>query len=303
MFTARPPDGPATAPDLPLIAAQREVFTGPSLFLADAGNRARVAEYLTDMARPYDVQVGSLAAERLGHSYGEMAEPLIAALVPPEESVDLLILAFSVHDGRPGRPTAAYLSHVTPGSPMAFAICDQGSAAAFSGLRIAREYVRTAGVRRALLIIVEQAALPYDGGARVPSQHQGIAMLYGARAGAGAGADPLARVTGSCQHPGVPPDQVADLAAAGLAKLTVGHRQVALVQGGSLAAVWPEPGPDVVRVMPPDQPMTGVWWGVIDELGEKADEPFVVVAADYDPDLRYLSLTAFAKEPAQWETP
>ena len=163
---------------MPLVGAQRRVFTGSAQFLADPANRARVAEYLTDMARPYAVEV-SAAGTALGHSYGEMAEPLIAALVPPDEPVDLLVLAFSVHDLRPGRQTAAYLSHVTPGSPMAFAICDQGSAAAFSGLRIAREYASSTGVRRALLIVVEQAEIPYDCRAQLPSQHRGVAMLYG----------------------------------------------------------------------------------------------------------------------------
>jgi hypothetical protein len=47
------------------------------------------------------------------------------------------VLAFSPHDVQPGRQTAAYLSAVNPGAPMAFAVCDQGSAAAFSGLRVA----------------------------------------------------------------------------------------------------------------------------------------------------------------------
>jgi len=293
VFVARPPEGPAPRRTLPLVAAQRRVFTGSTEFLADPGNRARVAEYLTDMARPYAIEV---ASTRFGHSYGEMAEPMIAALVSPDEPVDLLILAFSIHDLRPGRQTAAFLSHVTPGAPMAFAICDQGSAAAFTGLRIAGEYSASAGVRRTLLIVVEQAALPYDCQAPVPSQHRAVAMLYGD------GQNPRARVTEVCQHPGVPPDQVAELAAKESARLTAGHGQARLVVGDSLAAAWPACTDWPLRVMPAGQPMTGVWWGVIDELGAKAGDPLVVVAADYDPDLRYLCLTAFEKEPAEWET-
>jgi hypothetical protein len=57
--------------------------------------------------------------------------------------------------------------------------------------------------------------------------------------------------------------------------------------------------------MPPGQPSTEVWWGLIDELtGDAAPvapvdpvtpagHPDLVVAADYDPHLRYLCLTAF----------
>ena len=89
-----------------------------------------------------------------------MAEELIRSVVPPDEPVDVLVLAFAVPDARPGRATASYLSHVCPGEPLAFAICDQGSAAAFTGLRLIREYARTGGCARGLLLVVEQAILP-----------------------------------------------------------------------------------------------------------------------------------------------
>jgi hypothetical protein len=305
VFVARPPaaprsagSGPTTPPyrrDLYLVRAERRTFDGPAGFLTDPANRARVGEYLADMARPYACEVpaapfGELA-EALGQSYGEMAEALIGPIVAADEPVGLLVLAFSIHDLRPGRQTAAYLSHVTAGAPMAFAICDQGSAAAFSGLRIAREYASSAGIRRALLIVVEQAALPYRSPATLPSEHRGVAMLLGD------GAVPLAWVTALRQHPGVPPGSAAGLAAADLAELAAGHHEVGLVLGDALAGVWAAPGAGRVRVMPPGQPSTGVWWGLIDELTGDAGHPGLVVVADYDPGLRYLCLTAFATGP------
>ncbi len=248
------------------------------------------------MARPYALEVpaalfGEPLSPALGHSYGEMAEALIGLAVSADEPVDLLVLAFSSHDLRPGRQTAAYLSSVTPGAPMAFALCDQGSAAAFSGLRIAREYASSAGIRRALLIVVEQAALPYSCPVTVPSQHRGVAMLYGDRA------TPHARLAGMRQHPGVSPGGVAALAAASLAELAASSQGVALVLSAALAAVWTAPPAGRVRVMPPGQPSTGVWWGLIDELASDAGRPGLLVAADYDPGLRYLCLTAFDTGP------
>jgi 4-hydroxymandelate oxidase len=45
--------------------------------------------------------------------------------------------------------------------------------------------------------------------------------------------------------------------------------------------------------MPPGQPSTGVWWGLIDELAGDAGQPDLLVVADYDPGLGYLCLTAF----------
>ena len=272
--------------------AERRAFEGPAGFLSDPANRARAGEYLADTARPYGREVplplaGEPPSPALGHSYGEMAEALIGPAVLQDEPVDLLVLAFSIHELWPGRQTAAYLSHVTPGAPMAFAICDQGSAAAFSGLRIAREYASSAGIRRALLIVVEQAALPYDCPVPLPAQHRGVAMLYGDRAA------PPVRVAGIRQHPGVPPGGVAGLAAAGLAELAAGHSQVGLVLSAALAAVWTAPAAGRVRVMPPGQPSTAVWWGLIDELAGDAGRPDLLVAGDYDPLLRYLCLTAF----------
>jgi 4-hydroxymandelate oxidase len=292
VFVARPPASPPLRRDLYLVRAERRTFDGPAEFLADPANRARVGEYLADAARPYGGEVppalfGEPLSPALGQSYGEMAEALIGPVVPADEPVDLLVLAFAIHDLRPGRQTAAYLSHVTPGAPMAFAICDQGSAAAFSGLRIAGEYASSAGIRRALLIVVEQAALPYDCPVPVPSQHRGVAMLYGDRA------EPGARVAGVHQRPGVPPGDVAALAAADLAELAAGEREVALVLSDALAAVWTAPAAGRVRVMPPGQPSTGVWWGLIDELTSDAGHRGLVVAGDYDPGLRYLCLTAF----------
>jgi hypothetical protein len=270
----------------------RRTFTGPAEFLADPGNRARVGEYLADAARPYAREVpaalfGEPPSPELGHSYGEMAEALIGPAVSADEPVGLLVLAFSIHDLRPGRQTAAYLSHLTPGAPMAFAVCDQGSAAAFTGLRIAGEYASSAGIRRVLLIVVEQAALPYDCPVPVPAQHRGVAMLYGDCA------ELAARVTGVRQHPGVAPGDVAGRAAADLAELAAGHREVRLVLGDALAAAWTAPAAGQVRVMPPGQPSTGVWWGLIDELTAGVGHPGLLVAGDYDPALRYLCLTAF----------
>ena len=296
MFVARPPAGPPLSRDLHLVRAVRRTFTGPAEFLADPGNRAPVGEYLADMARPYAREVpaalfGEPPSPALGHSYGEMAEALIGPAVPADEPVDMLVLAFSVHDLRPGRQTAAYLSHVTPGAPMAFAICDQGSAAAFSGLRIAREYASSAGIRRALLIVVEQAALPYSSPVPLPAQHRGVAMLCGD------GARPQARITGLRQHAGVPPGDAAGLAEADLKELAASHHEVGLVLSAALAAVWTAPAAGRVRVMPPGQPSTGVWWGLIDELASDAGQPDLLVAADYDPGLRYLCLTAFETGP------
>ncbi len=310
MFAARPPAGPPLPGDLHLVRATRRGFSGAAGFLADPANQARVGEYLADMARPYhlEVRTGDLGASA-GQSYGEMAAALIGQVASADEPVDLLVLAFSIHDLWPGRPTAAYLSHVTPGAPMAFAICDQGSAAAFSGLRVIREYASSAAVGRALLIVVEQPVLPYDSPVAPPERHQGVAMLYATVPLDGTvpldvdvpldvavpldGGAALGRAQTLYQHPDVPPAAVADLAAADLAALTASHHEVAVVLGAALAELWTAPAAKRIRAMPPGQPSTAVWWGLIDELTGADHHPGLVVVADYDPGLRYLCLAAF----------
>ncbi|MGC4888323.1 2-hydroxy-acid oxidase [Micromonospora sp. DT227] len=263
--------------DLHLIRAARREFTGPAVLLDDPVLRERAGEYLTDLVRPYGLRVDAAAR---GQSYGEMAAELIGALVPEDEPVDLLVLAFAVHDALPGRATAAYLSHVCPGTPMSFALCDQGPAAAFTGLRIAGAHA----YRRALLLVVEQSVLPYDPGVAVPDRHRAVALLLG-----DGPADDSARVTSLRQHADVGPDDVAALAAAELRARGAGRADVSVVLGPALAGVRPPPG-GPVTVVPPGQPSTGVWWALLDRLADDAASRVVVV--DYDAELRYLCLVA-----------
>jgi hypothetical protein len=253
-----------------LLRTERRTFPGPARFLADKGNRAATAAYLADLTRPFGAEP---RPELSGHSYGEMAKALVMAIVPAAEPVDLLILAFSIHDMWPGRATATYLSHICPGAPMSFAICDQGSAAPFTGLRVIRDF----GSRRALLIVVEQAALPYDSTATPPAAHRGVAMLYGDGEGS--------PVAGIRQHSDVAPDAVPGLAAVGIAELSANYRDVRVVLSAGLAAAWP--GHPDHTVVPPGQPTTGVWWRL---AGELAGARGVVIGADYEPELGYLCL-------------
>jgi 4-hydroxymandelate oxidase len=285
------PGAPAVGPLGPrLVRAERRTFAGPAGFLADAGNRAAVGAYLSDLVRAYPAE-GEEAlpvpvSPEQGQSYGEMAEALIGALVPADQPVGLLVLAYSVHDLQPGRATATYLSHVCPGAPMSFAISDQGSAAAFSALRIVRDYPAAGGGGRSLVIVLEQAALPYGDGTGLPAQHRGVALLF--EGGLNDPAQRTARLAGLVQRPNLAASVVARQAKADLAELAGGHPEVRLVVSRALAAVWPGHPGDAVG--PPDQPTTGLWWQVLDELDAGTG---LLVAADYDPELGCLCLAAF----------
>lgn len=250
-----PPDGDAP---LRISRVTRRRFPEPARIAADPAHQAHLDAYLADLVRPYGL---ALRPAPGGHSYGEMAEALIGETVRADEDVDLLVLAFAVPDIRPGRATAAYLSHVCPGRPLAFAVCDQGAAAAFTGLRLIREYTRTGECRRALLIVVEQATLHYDPIAPValPATHTGVALLCD-------GSGPIA-VDAVSVHSGTPTPTLPDGAA--------------LVLGNGLSPPAGRPA----RVAPAGHPYTGPWWELAGVLTAGPTGPLVV--ADYDPVLRY----------------
>jgi hypothetical protein len=286
--------------------AQRRVFEGSSESALDPMLRA----YLSDLVAPYGLALrDDLLDQGAGQSYGEMAGALLEQTVLPGQPVDLLVLAFAVHDVIPGRSTAAHLSHLCPGTPMAFAVCDQGSAAPYTGLRLIREYTRTPGCRRALLVVVEQATLHYEHAlASVPTQNAAVMLACGPAG--------YARLDTVRQHAGVSPAQAASLLVAELTALAAGHDDVTLIVGRGLASLGRDAGPpgpltdgrellprgspavDHVVLAPAGQPTTGVWWELAGGLPGWTAQGRRVLLADFEPDLRYLSVSAIDVEPA-----
>jgi hypothetical protein len=280
MFRSGPPQltpGAGAPGDLLRIAgAHRLIFEDTSVTAWDPLLRL----YLADMVAPYGLPLREdLLVEGAGHSFGEMAEPLIAALVPADEPVDLLVLAFAMHDLRLGRATATYLSNICPGAPFAFALCDQGNAAAFTGLRLIDAYARTGACQRALLVVLEQSALHYEPALPVPLpvRHAGVALLLDA-----AGTIPLRPVR---QHISVTAQGVSALLGAEVAELSAGRDDVTVILGGGLSELEL---PGRVLRAPDGQPSTGAWW----ELASLSEPGELVIVAEYEPQLGYLSICA-----------
>jgi 4-hydroxymandelate oxidase len=241
-----------------------------------------------------------------------MLAGLIGDVVPPAEPADLLVLGFAIPDVWPERATATFLSHACPGSPLAFAVCDQGSAAGFTALRLARDYAASGGGPRVLVALAEQARLDYDPPApvSVPARHAAFAMLCDTapapaaggpgEGGPGEGGASLLEAVrvvpgvAAGQVPGVLRDLLAGLPVTepggekppGAERSLVLGEGLAPLAGGDLPG-W-RSGP-----LPPGQPLTGVWR----ELASWAARPGrgSLAIADYDPGLRYLCLAHFAR--------
>ncbi|MEO7287956.1 MAG: 2-hydroxy-acid oxidase [Jatrophihabitantaceae bacterium] len=274
----------------------RRVYDEPSATARDP----RLAEFLTDMLTPYQVQFRpDLLAEGTGHSFGEMGEPLIAEMASEHDPVDLLVLAFAMHDLRPGQATSTYLSHLCPGNPLAFSVCDQGDAGGFTALRLIQTYTRTGDFAHSLLLVMEQTALYYepDRPAARPQRHAAVAIRFDA-----GGQGQLAPVR---QQSAVPADQVADRLRAELAALTAGRDDVTLIAGEGLASQLTSRSDQVDELVlaPAGQPATGTWWALAGDLDRWAGQQRLVLVADYEPTLGYLSICAvdFAEQPAAAE--
>ncbi len=258
--------------------AVRLTFPHPAASATNPAHAQRLGVYMTDMLTPYGLGLtpGALEAGG-GQSYGEMAEAVIREIVPPGEEIDLLVLAIAIPDITPGRATAIYLSYKCPGNPMAYAICDQGTAAGFTGLRLIDSYAGAGESPRALLIVVEQAELSYDPRTpvSVPTGHVAVGLLFGAEATRG-------RTASVRNHTDVSPDELGPMLAARIEELSAGHDGAVTIVGAPLAAYAP-------GAVPAGQPLTGVWAAYAGaEPGSSR-----VILADYDPQLRYLSLAAF----------
>lgn len=238
--------------------------------------------YLTDLAATR----GLVLREDVlgtGQAYVELAAPVVDAVTAtlrPDEPVDLLVLAYGVPDVQPGRNAALRLAARCPGRPLAFAVCDQGPAAAFTALRLAADYAATGAGTRAVLVVAEQSAVPYrlTAPAPVPDRHAAVALLL----------ESGPERTEVRTHLALPPEAVGAVLAAEVAELAGERDGVTLVLGPGLDAV---PGTEVRRAAP-GLPYTGTWARLAD--GEPGR--FLVIA-DYDPALGYLCVAGLEPGP------
>ncbi|MFJ6141260.1 hypothetical protein [Kitasatospora sp. NPDC092286] len=243
--------------------------------------------FVSDLVRPYGLPLREdLLGEGVGHSYAEMAEGLLGEALADSGPVDLLILAFDTPDVRPGAPASLAMSRSCPGSPLAFAVCDQGSAAAFTALRIAADYQRTGVCRRAVVVVVEQTALHYRPAEPVelPERHCVVVLVCEEAGGGG--------LTVRQASEPEPASEALEKAVRAQAE-TLGAG-LALVLGPGLA-VGDDSGEAVTASAA--QPFTGVWAELAGRLPGWQAEQRPVLVAGHDRRLGVLSTLALRPGP------
>ncbi|MFI2714430.1 hypothetical protein ACH495_30355 [Micromonospora sp. NPDC018662] len=229
-------------------------------------------EYLSDMTASYGRRFDRdrhAAASR--NSFTEMADRLVRDLdlaVP----VDLIAIAHSTPDGDPRRVTACYLNELVHGDPLAFAVSDQGPAAAFTALRLLGTYSGDFPGCRALLLILEQTTMSYEVvGSRfpVPGHDIGVAVLLEPAGSDGATVH---------QRPDVPAE------AAGTLLDELVPADAVLIAGPGLTTDRPV-------VSAPDLGAAGVW---AEFARCRADTAGPIAVADHDPVSGTLCVAVFA---------
>ncbi|MFD5433917.1 hypothetical protein ACFWJ4_17405 [Kitasatospora sp. NPDC127067] len=224
--------------------------------------------FVSDLVRPYGLPLREdLLGEGVGHSYEELAAGVLREALAEDEPADLLILAFDTPDVRPGAPSSLALSRSVPGGPLAFAVCDQGGAAAFTALRLAAGHQRTGGCRRAVVVLAEQTALHYEppGPVPLPERHAVVVLVCEEAPGEGLAVRQARGATS-------PAESVR--AAAG----ELGP-EAALLLGPGFGP--PEP--------PPAQPFTGLWAELAEHLPQWRAAGRPALLAGFDRRLGVLS--------------
>ena len=293
MFTTRTKAGPTR---LTLTRAAYNAYDGNSHFAAEP----TLPKYLSDMGKPYGATLRA-EATATGHSHAEMAEPLIEALAVGPVPIDVLILAQRMHDVSPGRATATYLASRCPGTPLALSVCDQGTASPFTALRLLAAYAETGACRRALLIVVEQATLPYNliTEAALPDRNTAAAFLLEP----GQGAIETRQEQHQQDHqiqdqqpPAQPPPLPGGVPASSL-PLSSPQSAMPRTAGDNPTGLWTtndtEPQDVIVLRDQAGLPLTGLWWQLAAGLDKWAADNKRVVLTDHDPTIGLRSTATF----------
>ncbi|MCC8246768.1 hypothetical protein [Saccharothrix luteola] len=219
--------------------------------------------HFTDLTSLYGVAVRPEVLASPGTTFTALTRSLHAGLAPLGP-VELAIVAHATPDLDCRLAAATYLAEAVPGAPLSFSVSDVGRCAPFAALRIASDYAARHGFARALVVIADQATLPYEVDDR-PAGDAGVALLLEP------GGAPLSVV----HTPGVAVVDLPDALAVALASVVGPDERVAVVAGAGIDPELVRHG-GTVRSAAAGYPCTSLWEGLADSLGR-------VVLVEHDP--------------------
>ncbi|NUT50291.1 MAG: hypothetical protein HOV94_23740 [Saccharothrix sp.] len=233
--------------------------------------------HFTDLTSGYGVALRPDAFSSPGTTFTALTRSLHAAL-EPLGPVQLALVAHATPDLDCRLAAATYLAEAVPGAPLSFSVSEVGRCAPFAALRIASDYATRHGYSRALVVVADQATLPYEVDSP-PAGDAGVALLLEP------GGAPLSLV----HTPGVSAADLPAAVAAGLASVVGEDDRVAVVAGAGIDPELVRRG-GTVRSVPGGYPCTALWEGLASSLGR-------VVLVEHDPATGDLGIAAIGPEP------
>lgn len=211
--------------------------------------------YTDDLHRPFDALVDHellRSGPRVSHL--DLAQALLADDVVAAEagSPDLIVVASALPDLHPYAPVAPYLYGRLGGARRRFTVSEQGSAAAFTALRIASAQHRSGRSRKTAVLIAEQSTHAVPGAGLGKARPSDSAVLLVLDAGDGARVEEVSEMRG--------PDSTAPLGES-LARYAEenGPRRVLIVLGPHVDPALPVPPGAAVHRVDRAVYSTGVW--------------------------------------------
>jgi hypothetical protein len=223
---------------------------------------------------------GDIAA---GNTFTTMAMELIDAVTPADGQIELVIVAHTTPDLDCRLAATTYLSHALPGCSLVFAVSDGGAATPYTALRLAGYYAGRHGYQCVLVLLMDQATLPYDiPPDSLPAGDAAVGILLRRTSPTG---------LAFRQSTGV---MAADLPAAveaTLAAMTEPDEPVAMIAGAGVDPDRDLPEcDDVIWCAPDGFPCTATWEGLAGQIGTRVAGRIVLV--DYDRRTQDLSVCA-----------
>jgi len=128
--------------------------------------RERYVQFYRDLYRLYDKQLSAGSFnEGPGYSYTELGTYLLdnCAKKGGLNNLDLMVVVYWAHEFDPDHSSCGPFFAETYGikGPI-LDVCDQGSAAFFTGLNIIQQYMRHGKTKKAMLLALEQTSIPRD---------------------------------------------------------------------------------------------------------------------------------------------
>lgn len=122
-----------------------------------------IVEFNEALLAPYGMRFSEqLARQGRNVGFGALAEQLLSAAPGQPAEPDMIIVAYALPDPRSlGKTVSSHLNHLLGGRSRSFAVSEQGLAAPFTALRIARAYAQSGRCASLALFVLEQTTLPY----------------------------------------------------------------------------------------------------------------------------------------------